>query len=195
MDAPARNLVLAEFQAVTLERGAGRLQVLAAEGDVIQGRGVARAMRTIAGFRLRAIDQVYDRNAAEIEPIALEGKSRPFAHGKSKHVAIEIARAFQAGAADRVVLEHFDGHGLTTPEALHHRLRTSPEKRQPREMHMILDVDTDSRGDHGDGLYLRRTWPADLVPHRDRGGSRRRIGGDASCRREIFSPRARCCRQ
>ncbi|MGZ5935806.1 MAG: hypothetical protein ACXWLK_00265 [Rhizomicrobium sp.] len=28
-----------------------------------------------------------------------------------EHVAKEVAAAFQAGAADRVVLEHLDGHG------------------------------------------------------------------------------------
>ena len=95
--------------------GAGRLQVQPAKGDVIERRSVARAVRTVARLGLRRVDQMHDRHAAEVEPVTLEGKFRPVAHRKAEHVAIEIARALQAGAADRVVLEHFDGHGWSFP--------------------------------------------------------------------------------
>src|SRR5690242_21882401 len=60
MDARTRHLVLAEFEAMAAQRGARRFEIASTEGDVIERRGVAAAVRAVARLGLLGIDQMHD---------------------------------------------------------------------------------------------------------------------------------------
>src|SRR6185295_1675181 len=79
VDAPAGNRILAEAETMTAQGGAGRLEIAPAEGDVVECRRIVSPVRAIAHFGLRRIDEMHDRHATQVQPIALEGKFRPLA--------------------------------------------------------------------------------------------------------------------